>query len=211
MSRFDNEVSIAAQMPGGAANALVAGNPGLGPLAKRLMMDPDIDEDEALSLIQLPAQTMYLIDKVVRQKAKNGPIGIDNSEVINLQVENDFKNRHNHILKLNNATSGAEIDFSEGYVDEEGVFHPIDQDEKLFKENERLLTRLTLAANKGASKKNLDMTSMSKSQFNGDMTSNTEGIINISNNDMNPSSNKAKVMELIQDHVNDRSGTNEQS
>ena len=55
MSRFDNEVSVAAQMPGGAANALVAGNPGLGPLAKRLMIDPDIDEDEALSLIQLPA------------------------------------------------------------------------------------------------------------------------------------------------------------
>jgi len=38
-------------MPGGAANALVTGNPGLGPLAKRLMMDPDIDEKEALSLI----------------------------------------------------------------------------------------------------------------------------------------------------------------
>jgi len=38
-------------MPGGAANNLVAGNPVLGPLAKRLMMDPDIDEKEALSLI----------------------------------------------------------------------------------------------------------------------------------------------------------------
>ena len=57
-------------MPGGAANALVAGNPGLGPLAKRLMMDPDIDENEALSLIQLPPATMYLIDKVVRQKSQ---------------------------------------------------------------------------------------------------------------------------------------------
>jgi hypothetical protein len=51
MSRFDNDQSIASQMPGGAANALVTGNPGLGPLAKRLMMDPDIDENEALSLI----------------------------------------------------------------------------------------------------------------------------------------------------------------
>ena len=48
MSRFDNEISAAAMMPGGAANALVAGNPGLGPLATRLMMDPDIDENEAL-------------------------------------------------------------------------------------------------------------------------------------------------------------------
>ena len=66
LSRFDDEQSDAALMPGGAANALVAGNPGLGPLAKRLMMDPDIDEYEALSLIQLPSETMYLIDKVVR-------------------------------------------------------------------------------------------------------------------------------------------------
>jgi hypothetical protein len=66
MSRFDNDQSLASQMPGGAANALVAGNPGLGPLAKRLMMDPDIDEAEALSLIQLPPATMYMIDKVVR-------------------------------------------------------------------------------------------------------------------------------------------------
>ena len=66
LSRFDNEQSVASQMPGGAANALVAGNPGLGPLAKRLMMDPDIDEHEALSLINLPSETLYLIDKVVR-------------------------------------------------------------------------------------------------------------------------------------------------
>ena len=92
-------------MPGGAANALVAGNPGLGPLAKRLMMDPDIDEQEALSLIQLPAQTIYIIDKVVRQKSKQGPIGIDNSEVINLEVETEFKIKNNHVLKLNNIES----------------------------------------------------------------------------------------------------------
>lgn len=85
-------------MPGGAANALVAGNPGLGPLAKRLMMDPDIDEREALSLIELPAQTLYLIDKVVRQKARTGPIGIDNSEVINLEVETEFKKSNKHVL-----------------------------------------------------------------------------------------------------------------
>lgn len=74
-------------MPGGAANNLVAGNPGLGPLAKRLMMDPDIDEKEALELIQLPAETLYLIDKVVRLKSRTGPIGIDNSELINLEFE----------------------------------------------------------------------------------------------------------------------------
>jgi hypothetical protein len=44
MSRFDSEQNVAAMMPGGQANVLIAGNPGLGPLAKRLMMDPDIDE-----------------------------------------------------------------------------------------------------------------------------------------------------------------------
>lgn len=55
LSRFDNEQSQAALMPGGAANALVAGNPGLGPLAKRLMLDPEITEKEALALIELPA------------------------------------------------------------------------------------------------------------------------------------------------------------
>ena len=107
-------------MPGGAANNLVAGNPGLGPLAKRLMMSPDIDEREALSLIQLPAETMYLIDKVVRQKARAGPIGVDNSEVINLEFETEFKNKHQHIFKLNNGTiaAGAAEDLADGYVDE---------------------------------------------------------------------------------------------
>ena len=110
MSRFDNEVSAAALMPGGAANALVAGNPGLGPLAKRLMMDPDIDEQEALSLIELPAQTLYLIDKVVRQKSRTGPIGIDNSEVINLEVETEFKKKLNHVLKLNNPDTNTDVD-----------------------------------------------------------------------------------------------------
>lgn len=104
MSRFESDINMASQMPGGAANNLVAGNPGLGPLAKRLMMSPDIDEKEALSLIQLPAETMYLIDKVVRQKARAGPIGVDNSEVINLEFENEFKSKNKHIFKLNDGT-----------------------------------------------------------------------------------------------------------
>jgi hypothetical protein len=102
LSRFENDINLASQMPGGAANNLVAGNPGLGPLAKRLMMDPDIDEKEALSLIQLAPETLYLIDKVVRQKARFGPIGIDNSELINIEMENEFKNKNKYIFKLNN-------------------------------------------------------------------------------------------------------------
>ena len=44
MSRFDEDQNKASWMPGGMANALVAGNPGLGPLAKRLMMDPNLSE-----------------------------------------------------------------------------------------------------------------------------------------------------------------------
>ena len=51
MSRFDNEYEKLTSLPGGGANSLVAGNPGLGPLAKRLMMDPEINEREALDLI----------------------------------------------------------------------------------------------------------------------------------------------------------------
>jgi hypothetical protein len=50
----------------------------------------------------LAPETLYLIDKVVRQKARYGPIGIDNSELINLEMENEFKNRNKHIFKLNN-------------------------------------------------------------------------------------------------------------
>lgn len=128
LSRFENDINLASQMPGGAANNLVAGNPGLGPLAKRLMMDPDIDEKEALSLIQLAPETLYLIDKVVRQKARFGPIGIDNSELINIEMENEFKNKNKYIFKLNNGEidDQAAEDLAEGYIDEEGVFHGID-------------------------------------------------------------------------------------
>ena len=44
-----------------------------------------MDQTEAIHKIQLPAKTMYLIDKVVRAKALQGPIGVDNSEVINIE------------------------------------------------------------------------------------------------------------------------------
>ena len=83
-------------------------NPGLAELAKRLMLDPEIDESEALALIKLPPETIYLIDKVVRLKAKRGPIGIDNSELINLEFEKEFKEKHKHIFKLNDANADNE-------------------------------------------------------------------------------------------------------
>jgi hypothetical protein len=41
----------------------------------------------------LPQQTIYLIDKVVRAKALQGPIGVDNSEVINLEMERELRRR----------------------------------------------------------------------------------------------------------------------
>lgn len=76
-----------------------------------------------------------------------GPIGVDNSEVINLEFENEFKSKHKHIFKLNDGTlvSAAAEDLAEGYVDEQGIFHGIDQDQKLFQQNEKLLQRLTNA------------------------------------------------------------------
>lgn len=141
MSRFDNDQNLAAQMPGGAANALVDENPGLGPLAKRLMMDPDITQAEALSLIVLPPETIYLIDKVVRQKARAGPIGIDCSEVINIEMENEFKAKNKHIYKLNNGEMDDEAaeELADGYIDSQGVYHGMDQDKRLFQQNEKLL------------------------------------------------------------------------
>jgi hypothetical protein len=70
----------------------------------------------------------------VRQKASTGPIGIDNSEVINLEMENDFKKKNQHIFKLNNGEIGEEAaqDLADGYVDAQGVYHGVDQDERLF-------------------------------------------------------------------------------
>ena len=139
LSRFENELNLASQMPGGAANNLVAGNPGLGPLAKRLMMDPDIDEKEALELIQLPAETLYLIDKVVRLKSRTGPIGINNSELINLEFEQEFRAKHKAIFKLNKGESSLEDQDEEraianGYIDEKGVHRfGIENDLRIFK------------------------------------------------------------------------------
>ena len=46
-----------------------------------------MEDDEAIKFIELPQETLYLIDKVVRQRAKTGPIGVDNSELINIELE----------------------------------------------------------------------------------------------------------------------------
>ena len=99
--------------------------------------------------------------------------------MINLEVETEFKKRNNHILKHNDTNANKELEEDQGYIDENGVFHGLDQDEKLFKENERLLTRLTNVANKEGFK-NPDVSgTVSNSNIAHDMTSNTEHIVDI--------------------------------
>lgn len=57
-------------------------------------------EEGKIPDIKLPKETIYLIDKVVRRKAKQGPIGVDNSEFINLEMEKEFRKKHQHLLDL---------------------------------------------------------------------------------------------------------------
>lgn len=54
VSRFELEARAGVTIAGPSAKFFEE-NPGLSELAKRLMMDPEIDESEALSLIKLPA------------------------------------------------------------------------------------------------------------------------------------------------------------
>lgn len=69
------------------------------------LIDPEMDDEEALKYIELPIETIYLIDKVVRQKAKAGPIGIDNSEFINIEIEEEYKQKNKYIQGLVNGYS----------------------------------------------------------------------------------------------------------
>lgn len=69
-------------------------------------IDPDMDDEEAIKFIELPEETTYLIDKVVRQRAKAGPIGVDNSELINIEMEEEFKARNQYIENLVNGGRG---------------------------------------------------------------------------------------------------------
>lgn len=101
-----------------------------------------MDDDEAIRYIELPQETIYLIDKVVRQKSKAGPIGVDNSEFINIEMEEEVKEKNQYIQKLvdgygkkNDAKRTANDD-----SDEE------DDDNKENQHNQRLLDRLSTAA-----------------------------------------------------------------
>lgn len=99
-------------------------------------------------------------------------------------------------MKLNNAEINQEFDNEKGYVDEYGVFHGVDQDEKLFKENERLLQRLTNAAQ---SKSNFGDVSHSMSYgLHHDNTATTEHIVDITGA-AGMSASHHQVQELIKD------------
>ena len=129
------------------------------------------------------------------------------SEVINLETETEFKNRHRHIFKLNNGqiNDDAAEELAEGYLDENGVYHGIDQDEKLFKENERLLQRLTVATNAENKRRlNSDVNELSPGYGNqstnlADQTAHTD-IVNITGPGAGSGISNAnpQVRELIQ-------------
>lgn len=62
-----------------------------------------------------------------------GPIGVDNSEVINLEMERDLKRKHKHLTQNPNATDEEDSD-------------NLPEDERENLGNERLLNRLYKAA-----------------------------------------------------------------
>ena len=96
-------------------------------------IDPAKDQNEALHDINLPSNTFYLIDKVVRAKASQGPIGVDNSELINIELERELRMRNRSLYP------------NEGHddVDEANMTAQEHEDHV----NEKLLQRLIQAAN----------------------------------------------------------------
>ena len=53
-----------------------------------------------LDQIELPRDTMYMIDKVVRQRAKRGPFGVENSEIINGSATKPSDDKNERIQRL---------------------------------------------------------------------------------------------------------------
>jgi hypothetical protein len=79
---------------------------------------------------------MYLIDKVVRQRAKAGPIGVDNSELINIEIEEEYKQKNQYIEHLMHGKKSGDKSSYIGSSEDKENHH-----------NERLMQRLTDAAN----------------------------------------------------------------
>ena len=90
---------------------------------------------------------MYLIDKVVRAKALRGPIGVDNSEVINLEQERELKKRDQYYANLagqKDSKNTGDSDDDDEYADEDEV--GLDEQERENLANEKLMKRLYKAA-----------------------------------------------------------------
>lgn len=131
-SRFDKPEPSS---PGKADIAVVSAAAGHTNLNTVQLVDPNMDPERAIQQIKLPQHTLYLIDKVVRAKALQGPIGVDNSEVINLEIEREYKRKNKH---LTNDPHGEQAD-----DDEEDQT----QEERENQNNAKLLDRLYKAAN----------------------------------------------------------------
>lgn len=83
-------------------------------------IDPNIDPKYAISKIQLPPRTMYLIDKVVRARALQGPIGVNNSEVINLEQEREIRKKNIYYANLAERKNTDKTGMDEDPEDMEG-------------------------------------------------------------------------------------------
>lgn len=69
----------------------------------------------------------------MRQRAKVGPIGVDNSELINLEVEDEFKVKNQYLDNL----------VSRGGAQKSQMVGSSDYENKENENNQRLLDRLT--------------------------------------------------------------------
>ena len=77
------------------------------------MIDNSFDSD-----IELSSDILYMIDKVVRQRIRKGPFGVDNSKILNesRDRENAFKNEQ--INRMVNGMS-SQLDENEFIYDDE--------------------------------------------------------------------------------------------
>ena len=55
---------------------------------------------EELQKPEVPADRLYIIDKVVRMRGKEGRFGVDHSEILNFEFELANKERSDHMNKL---------------------------------------------------------------------------------------------------------------
>lgn len=85
-----------------------------------------------LDKIELPRETMYMIDKVVRQRIQKGPFGMDNSELIGDQHEREVNEKNNRIQRMVEGMSShsriintGEDDHKEGDISTEAIVRRI--------------------------------------------------------------------------------------